>query len=239
MIKDNTPRISVGNVCREAFEYWWKTILYQMLFGIIFFTIFIGTLYTAAVRLGLWEQYFSASEKILSNRAAYISEMTAIVKSEAYGTFYWILIGVMVFLYPLNLGFFKIYRKIDLKEAYNISDLFAGYQGTNFFIYTGFFLFWFSVYNMLFPTLIVPIVWVLITLFSAPLSFFMNKSIFQGIRISAKALRLFFVEIFICSFVAFAFKYLGMMTFFGAVFTFSFWNAMIYALYKNIFVEVK
>lgn len=231
--------MNVGNICREAFRYWWNTILYQMLFGVIFFTIFIGVMYNAIVKLGIWEQYRSASEKILTDRVAYMSEISTITQSETYGTLYWIFIGVMVVLYPLNLGFFKIYRKMDLGKPITLPDFFAGYQGVNFFIYTGFFLFWISVYNILFPTLFLPIIWVLVTLFSAPLSFFMNKSIFQGISISAKALRVFFVEILICSFVAFVFKYLGILTLFGAIFTFSFWNAMIYALYKNIFTEVK
>lgn len=240
MFEKNKSQVNVGNICLEAFNYWWRTIFYQMFFGIVFFTIFMGVIYTAAVKLGLWEQYLSsASQNILSDWPSYLSEMTAIVNSESYSTFYWIFIATLVFLYPLNLGFFKIYRKLDLNEKPSLNDLFAGYQGINFFIYTGFYLFWLSVYMMLFATLIVPLIWIMVTLFSAPLSFFMNKGIFESIRISAKALRVFFVEILICCLIAFLFKYLGILTFFGAVFTFSFWNAMIYSLYKNIFVEVK
>lgn len=239
MIENNSSKFSIASVCREAFGYWWKTIGYQMLFGIIYFSIFISVIYYAAGHLGLLEPYLAASDKVLTNNALYIEEMRKIYQSDAYQSFYWIFIGTSVFLFPLNLGFYKIYRKMDLKEKVKLEDLFSGYQGINFFIYTGYYLFWVSVFNIVFPTLLLPFIWVFITLFSAPLTFFMKKTIFEGIGLSIKALRLYFIEIIICGIVALLFKYLGLFSLFGAIFTFSFWNAMIYALYKNIFTEVK
>jgi len=49
---------------------------------------------------------------------------------------------------------------------------------------------------------------------------------------------MYFVEIMVCVIVAFLFKYLGFALFLiGGLFTFPFWNAMIYSLYKTVFSE--
>ena len=66
----------------------------------------------------------------------------------------------------------------------------------------------------------------------------MNKSIFESIGMTIKALKIYFVEILVCVIVAFIFRYVGIFAFWiGFLFTYPFTNAMIYTLYKNIFRE--
>jgi hypothetical protein len=62
------------------------------------------------------------------------------------------------------------------------------------------------------PTIILPFIWVVVTIFVAPLMFFNNRS-FEAISLNFKALKSHFVEIFVCVIVAFLFKYVGFAVF--------------------------
>lgn len=237
-MENNYPqKTSLEIILKQAFGYWNKTLVYQMFFSLITFSVMFLVTYYFSTKYGVLEQYTAASAKAKEGFEVYAKEIQKITTTPEYLKLSWISLLTMVFLYPLNLGFFKIYRKIDLKEKVEIEDLFAGYSGINFFIYTSFYLFWLMIFTYTLPTIILAIVWIMITLFCAPLMFFMDKRIIESIKLSIKALRLFGLEITVCIFVAFLFKYLGVLTLVGGLFTFPFFNAMIYALYKNIFVE--
>jgi hypothetical protein len=62
-------------------------------------------------------------------------------------------------LSTLNVGFYKIYRKLDLKEKPQMNDLFAGYLGFDFFKFFGFYLFWMIIFTYANSLLILGIVW--------------------------------------------------------------------------------
>lgn len=127
---------------------------------------------------------------------------------------------------------------MDIGEKPELSDLFAGYNGLNFFRYISYYIFWYFIYRFTFPTIILAVVWVCITMFVAPMMFFMNKTIFESLSLSFKALKVYFLEIIVCAMVAVIFKYIGFALFLvGGLFTFPFWNAIIYSLYKTIFSE--
>lgn len=191
-----------------------------------------------ASRYGIWEQQQELAEALQAGTQAYVEKVTEISATENYQMFSYGILGTIIFLYPLNLGFFQIFRKIDTNEKIELSDLFAGYNGLNFFKYIGYFIFWFFIYLMLVQTIILAVVWVFVTLFVAPLMFFMDKRIFEAISLNFKALKMYFIEMFVCVMVAVIFKYVGFTLFLiGGLFTFPFWNAMIYSLYKTIFSE--
>ena len=81
--------------------------------------------------------------------------------------------------------------------------------------------------------------WIFITIFSIPLLFFMDVKTFEGIGLTIKGLKRDFATVLICLFVGFLFSLSGIFLFgFGFLFTFPFWNAIIYALYQNYFKEV-
>jgi len=226
-------------ILKQAFWYWNKTLLYQVIFSVLYILILFFTALYFMNQFGISDQYFAAYQKYITTKdfQAYQSEISKLSALPQFLHFFWILIGTIVFLYPLNLGLFKIFRKLDLGEKPEIADLFAGYSGINFFIYIGFYLFWFIIYLYTIPTIFLALIWVFITLFSAPLMFFMNKRIFETISLSIRGLRIYFIEIIVCIFIAVLFKYIGIVTFFGMFFTFPFVNAMIYSLYKTIYVE--
>ncbi|SDQ47026.1 hypothetical protein SAMN05421664_1722 [Chryseobacterium soldanellicola] len=225
-------------ILKQAFFYWNKTLIFQLVFSIIYFAVFFTSIFFFASKYGIWEQNQALMEAFQESTQAYLQKAAELGTTENSRYFSYAFLGTIVFLYPLNLGFFKIFKKIDLNEKIELGDLFAGYSGINFFKYIGYFLFWILIYLMIAQTIILPFLWVMITLFVAPLMFFTDKRIFEAMSLNFKALRMFFLEVSVCMIVALLFKYVGFMLFFvGGLFTFPFWNAMIYSLYKTIFTE--
>ncbi|WP_291881592.1 hypothetical protein [Chryseobacterium sp.] len=225
-------------ILKQAFFYWNKTLVFQLMFSIIYFAVFFTSLFFFASKYGIWDQQQELMDAFKISTEAYIKKAAELGATENSLYFRYAFLGTLVFLYPLNIGLFQIFKKIDLKEKLELSDLFVGYNGLNFFKYISYALFWFMVYAIVFGTFILPTVWVCITLFVAPLMFFDNKRSFEAISLNFKVLKSYFVEIFVCIIVAFLFKYIGFAVFFiGGLFTFPFWNAMIYSLYKTVFTD--
>jgi len=242
MQKQYPQKPGIDFILKQAFFYWNKTLVYQLLFSIIYFSVFFAAYLYIENRFGIYNQFSSAFLEYFQVGPKGIDALNQELATIKSGTNYtYTTLGILIvsaFLYPLNLGFFQIYRKIDLKEQVEMSDLFVGYNGLNFFRYTSYFVFWFLVCDMLKVTVVFPLLWIMITLFIAPLMFFQNKTIFEGISLSWKAIKMYFIEILVCTIVAVLFKYVGFAAFLvGALFTFPFWNAMIYSLYKTIFTE--
>lgn len=225
-------------ILKQAFFYWNKTLIYQLMFSIIYFAIFFTSISFFAAKYGIWEMNQELVEAFKIGTSEYLAKTSEISQTDNYQKFMYGIFGTIIFLFPLNLGLFQIFKKMDLKQKIVIGDLFAGYNGLNFFKYIGYYIFWFFTYLMVAQTIILPVVWVFITIFVAPLMFFTDKRIFEAISLNFKALKMYFLEIFVCVLVAFFFKYLGFGLFLiGGLFTFPFWNAMIYSLYKTVFSE--
>ncbi|MCE3075034.1 hypothetical protein [Chryseobacterium gwangjuense] len=225
-------------ILKQAFFYWNKTLVFQLMFSIIYFAVFFTSLVFFASRYGIWDQQQELIEAFKVSTDAYIKKAAELGNTENSHYFSYAILATSVFLYPLNIGFFQIFKKIDLNEKIVLGDLFVGYNGLNFFKYVGYFLFWILIYFMVAQTIILPIIWVLVTFFVAPLMFFNNARSFEAISLNFKVLKSHFVEIFVCVLVAFLFKYVGFAVFFiGGLFTFPFWNAMIYSLYKGVFMD--
>lgn len=228
---------STETLVDSAFFYWKKTLKYQVLFSLIYFSVFILVLYIAAMQFGIAEKVEELSKSLDKGMNAYMKSLERLSADQDFMYFKIAMMAVTVFLYPMNLGLFKLFRKLDTKEELKFEDLLAGYSGINFFVYIGYFMFWYLIYSYASSTVILGIVWVLLTLLVAPLMFFMNKRIFESISLNFKVLKMYPLQIIACSVVAILFKYFGIITVVGAVFTFPFWNAMIYALYQRFFEE--
>lgn len=225
-------------ILKQAFFYWNKTLVFQLVFSIMYFGILMTVFFFCDSKYGITSQYMEAGKHLKDGAEAYWAEIIKMNSTDGFQKFSLWITGTIIFLYPLNLGFYQIYKKIDLGEKPELGDLFVGYNGFNFFKYIGYFIFWYFVFAYTIQTIILGVAWVCITLFVAPLMFFMDKRIFEGIALNFKALKIYFIEIFVCVIVAFFFKYVGFALFFiGGLFTFPFWNAMIYSLYKTVFSE--
>ncbi|MGH1520143.1 hypothetical protein ACQ76T_21955 [Chryseobacterium sp. JK1] len=225
-------------ILKQAFFYWNKTLVFQLMFSIFYFGVFLTVIFVADLKYNVINEYIETSKYMKDGMAAYGSQYLKMVSTENFQHFSLLLVGTTIFLYPLNLGFYQIYRKIDLKEKLELRDLLVGYNGLNFLKYIGYYIFWFFIYRFTIPTVLLAVIWVAVTIFVAPLMFFTDKRIFEAISLNFKALRMYFTEIMVCIMVALLFKYLGFMLFIvGGLFTFPFWNAMIYSLYKTVFSE--
>ncbi|WEK68712.1 MAG: hypothetical protein P0Y62_12730 [Candidatus Chryseobacterium colombiense] len=225
-------------ILKQVFFYWNKTLVFQLMFSIMYFGIFMTVFFICNTKYEIISQMNEVSKYMQQGMKIYMEEFNKVIATENYQSFYLWMMGTSIFLYPLNIGFYQIYRKIDLNEKPELGDLFVGYSGLNFFKYVSFYIFWYCVFRFTAPTIILTVIWVMITLFAAPLMFFQNKTIFESIALNWKALKMYFIEIFVCVIVAFLFKYVGFAVFFiGGLFTFPFWNAMIYSLYKAVFSD--
>lgn len=231
--------LGIDNILKKAYHYWSKTLIYQLLFSLLYFSIFLTILLYFSSEYGLLELYTTAIAKSQNGAQAYEQEIKDIIENPNYIKFYYLMLGTVVFLYPLNLGFFKMYRKMDLGEKPEMKDLFAGYEGITFFKFASYYLFWMIVFSYLAPTIILGVFWILITLFTAPLMFFMDKRIFECFSLNFRALTQYAVPVFVGLLVAFLFKVVGALTLLFLPFTWPFMNAMIYTLYSEIFKEHK
>ena len=189
-------------------------------------------------KYGIMNQYIETAKYAKDGMQVYTAEIQKMMQTASFQNFSLWLVGTTIFLYPLNLGFYQIYRKLDLGEKLELGDLFVGYNGFNFLKYIGYYIFWYFIFAYTIQTVILGVLWVCLTIFVAPIMFFMNKTIFESISLNFQALKMYFLEIFVCILVAFFFKYIGFALFLvGGLFTFPFWNAMIYSLYKTVFSE--
>lgn len=143
-----------------------------------------------------------------------------------------VMIVIKAVIFPLNIGFFKIYRKLDLGEKPETGDLFAGFQGHYFFLFVIYSLAWSMINNFL---SVFTLIWIPMMLFVPALMFFKGFNYFQSFKISVQTFQNNLILIFIATIVSILFSYCGFIVFFFGIFiTFPFWNAMIYVLYKHL-----
>ncbi len=232
------PPSGIGSVLSQAFGYWSRTLTYQVFYSMLYLSLFFLGYFYLFQYFGLWEQVVPYSDLMRTDFPAFNKKMEEVARLPQIANFMLSVFVLLALLAPLNVGFYKIYRKLDLGEKPNINDLFAGYLGFDFFKFFGFYLFWIIIFSYANSLLLLGVVWCFITLFSVPLLFFMDVKTFQGIGYSVQAMRRGFIMILVCVIIAFAFSISGILLFgFGFLFTFPFWNAMIYALYQYFFNE--
>lgn len=232
----NEKNESVANVLKMAFYFWRKSLLYQILYSILFISLLITSFFYLMDYYELSKGFFEISQNESIDQGKRFEEMQKFIATHPNApSFSWAMIGVSCFLFPLNLGLFAIFRKIQLAEPVSLSNLFTGYRGRNFFALGSYFLFWILTFNIAMSTLILAPIWWLITLFVAPLMFFKNIRIIEGIGLTIKTLRKHFIDIMVVLVIGLIIKYIGIFSFFGIPLFFGFSNAIVFALYNNYF----
>lgn len=238
MEKEYPQKVSIQEILKTAFSYWNRTLFYQMAFSLLYFSLFFLGYFYLFKYFGLWDQVSQNSDLLKTDFPAFNKKMEEVSKLPQTQSFLLGIFFLFALLNPLNVGFYKIYRKVDLKEKIGMNDLFAGYLGFDFFKFFGFYLFWMIVFSYANSLLLLGIVWIIITLFSVPLMFFMNVNTIEGIKLTVKGLKQDFTTILISVIIAALFSISGLLLFgFGFLFTFPFWHAMIYTLYQRFFKE--
>ena len=232
----NSPLLSL---LKTAFDYWKRTLMFQFVYSLLYFSLFMLGYFYLFQYFGLWEEFKNSSELVRTDLPAFNKKMEEISKLPQTRSFALTFFILLSLINPLNVSFYKIYRKLDLKEEVKMNDIFAGYLGFDFFKFFGFFLFWIIIFTYANALFLLGIVWIFITLFSIPLLFFMNVKTFEGIGLTIKVLRKNFSTCLICVLVAILFSVSGILLCgFGFLFTFPFWHAMIYTLYQNYYKEI-
>ena len=90
------------------------------------------------------------------------------------------------------------------------------------------------------PFVFLSVLWVLLTLFSAPLIFFMKQPLFRTIGINLKVMKVYFIPIIVCLLLSLVFRYSGALVFgVGILLTYFFSTAIVYSLYQTLFKEVR
>lgn len=238
MEKKYPQKVGIQELLKKAFSYWNRTLFYQLSFSLLYFSLFFLGYFYLFKYFGLWDQVIQYSELIKTDIPGFNKKMEEVSKLPQTQSFLLGMFFLLAFLNPLNVGFYKIYRKIDLNEKIVMNDLFAGYLGFAFFKFFGFYLFWMIIFSYANSFLLLGVVWVMLTLFSIPLMFFMNVNTIEGIKLSVKGLKQDFTTILISVVVAVLFSLSGILLFgFGFLLTFPFWHAMIYTLYQQFFKE--
>lgn len=230
-----TPKPEIGKLLTEAYGYWMRTLPFQLLFCVIYFsvTMFAGSF--AFRYYGLFEEIQKFQGLIYTDYNAFLNKYTALMQTDNAVLFLQVMIILKAVIFPLNIGFLKIYRKLDLGDKPEMDDLFAGFQGHYFFLFVIYSLAWSMINNLLsFFTFI----WIPMMLFVPALMFYKGFNYFQSFRISVQTFQKNFILIFIAMIVSILFSYCGFIIFFFGIFlTFPFWNAMIYVLYKNLIAD--
>ncbi|KIA90047.1 hypothetical protein [Kaistella jeonii] len=239
-MENNDPRKSgIQQILKTAFWYWNKTLIYQLLYSLLYFSMFFLGYFYLFRYFGLWDEFAKYSDLVKTDIPAFNKKMEEIARLPQARNFGLAFFFLLALINPLNVGLYKIFRKIDLKEPVSMKDLFAGYLGFDFFKFFGFYLFWIIIFTYANALLVLGLVWVFITLFSIPLMFFMDVKTFEGIILTVKGLRKNFGMILIGMLIALLFSLSGFLLFgVGFLLTFPFWNAMIYALYQHIYKEI-
>lgn len=239
MNNNDLEKLSVGEILQSAFSYWNRTLIYQFVFSLLYFSLFFVGYFYLFKYFGIWDELVKHSDLVRTDLPAFnkkVEEVSRLPQTRNFGLAFFFLLAL---INPLNVGLFNIYRKIDQKEPIGFKDLLAGYQGIDFFKFFGFYLFWIIIFTYANALFLLGIVWVIITLFSIPLMFFMDIKTFEGIKLTVKSLRKDFVTILVCIVIAAVFSFCGILLCgIGFLLTFPFWNAMIYVLYQKLYKEI-
>ena len=238
MEKNYPQKVGMQEILKTAFSYWNRTLFYQVAFSLLYFSLFFLGYFYLFKYFGLWDEMSQHSELLKTDFPAFNKKMEEVALLPQTQSFLLGIFFLFAFLNPLNVGFYKIYRKLDLNEKVTMNDLFAGYLGFDFFKFFGFYLFWMIIFSYANSLLLLGVVWIIITLFSVPLMFFMNVNTIEGIKLTVKGLKQDFSTIVLSVLVAALFSLSGLLLFgVGFLFTFPFWHAMIYTLYQHNFKE--
>lgn len=232
-------KMNISQVVEEAFGYWKSTLKYSVVFTLIYYILYAFFINLAVNYSGV-EPYFNDLQRVvLKNLEALEKKMQILVKKEEFINFFLLNMVALSILYPLNIGWFSIFSKMDKKEEISLNDLFAGYVGRSFFKYISYFFFWFMIFNYIQAFFVIPaILWVAFTLLVAPIMFFKSEPLGTALIMSFKAAFRNFPLILVGVLISLAVRYGGLLVFLvGYLFTFPFWNAMIYSIYKAIFSE--
>lgn len=233
-------KISVGTGLAMAFGLWRKTMKYNALFSLVYYSAFILLMIGAGNYVGFWEKYLEITPYLEEDVRLFLKKYTELMTSKV-GQLMFVFQQIgMVLVSPLWVGLLLVLQKRTKQETVDFSDLFVGYNGMNFFKYAGFcFLSTmissaFNLYSLL--GLVLIILWTMQTLLVFPIMFFQREPMGISMLMSFQAMRHNFFPMLILVIVGTLFIYSGMLFFWiGIIFTMPFWATLVFSIYQQIF----
>lgn len=232
----NKSAISADQILKKAFFYWKSTLGFQLIVTVLYFSVtLIAGIQLAHYYFG--DQLQNFTPELLQKPELFVGQMNALMASENGQYFQIVFPLIKAAMFPLGIGLFKVYSLLDENKKPAFSDVLEGYSGSNFFKFWGYSIFWTVVFQLGISLFFIPgILWVMATLFVGPLLFFTPIRMMEAINISAKVIKANWPVILPCAVVACLFSYVGLAVFFiGFLFTYPFWMAVIYTLFKKYF----
>ena len=166
-------KIDTGQIFSEAFDYWKSVMRFNLAFSMVYFGLFMLLTYGLANYLGVWEKFMEI--RSVTDMQAYVKKLNELVRSKDVILFSLLSVFCSGLAFPLHIGFFKIFKKIDNKEEPVLGDLFEGYQGANFIKYAVYYILWMMIYRFMSQLVFPAPLWVMLTLFVPPLMYFRNE----------------------------------------------------------------
>lgn len=228
--------LRVSSLAETAIGYWKKALGVQALFSVLYFGLFMVFVVGLYQYFGMEQEVFRIQKLISQGKTSQLQGVIQELAQQPNVQYFSLsIVFVKALLFPLNLGFYKIYQKMDMGQPYQVSDLLLGYQGLVFLKFFGYALFWNIIYTYLG---IFNIIWVWATLLVTPIMYFSNLNLLQSIRLSIRLSAKNFIKVLAAMCIAFVGSYLGLLGF-GVLYilTFPFWNAMIYTLYTRLVAD--
>lgn len=230
-----TPKPEIGKILTEAYQYWMRTLPFQLMFTVIYFSIYMFAAMYAFRYYGLFEEIQKFQNLFYSDSTAFLTKYAELMQTENAVNFSIAVLIIKSVIYPLNIGFLKIYRKLDIGEPLELSDLFAGFRGYHFIIFVAFALIWNFINNYLF---ILSLVWMPMFLLVPALIFFKNYNFFDAFKLSFEVFKKHTLLLLGVALVSIIISFSGIIVFFFGLFmTFPFWNAANYVLYKHLIAD--
>ena len=238
MNQENLPKakITLDEVINQSFKYWKATLSFQFVVTFLYFgIIFISGFQLVQYYFG--DKLYIFTPELLQDPIKFNLKIRELLATENGSYFQIVLSLLKASLFPLFIGLFRVYTLIDEGKKPNLSEVLDGYKGSNFFKLWGYAIFWNVIFSLGMSFFFIPgVLWVFLTVFVGPLLYFTPMRMLEAINISAKVAWANWKIVLPCAIIAFLFSYSGFILFFVAfLFTYPFWNAIIYTLFKKFF----
>ena len=123
-MQNNHPQQSaISQILKDAFSYWNKTILYQLVFSMLYFSLFFMGYFYLFQYFGLWDEFIKYQDLVRTDLPAFNKKMEEIARLPQMRNFALAFFVLLALINPLNVGLYKIYRKIDMKEPISHSSI--------------------------------------------------------------------------------------------------------------------
>jgi hypothetical protein len=109
-----TQKPEIGKIITEAYQYWMRTLQFQFLFTVIYFAVFMFAAMYMFRYYGLFEEIQKFQDLLYTDNKAFLTKYEELMQTENAKYFAMSALVIKAVIFPLNMGFLKIYRKLEI-----------------------------------------------------------------------------------------------------------------------------